>query len=88
MNSREKEISAIAAAIASGCIRCLQYHRKAALAAGLTDDELLEIAQLAFMVRNNSNRFNRGELDAILREDEKGQTDLKDYSPLPTSSCC
>jgi AhpD family alkylhydroperoxidase len=88
MNNREKEIAAVAAAIASGCIRCLQYHKKAALAAGLTEDELLIIARLAFMVRSKTDKFNRGELDAVLSEDEESPAKLKDYAPPSTSSCC
>jgi AhpD family alkylhydroperoxidase len=88
MNNREKEITAVAAAIASGCIRCLEYHRKAALAAGLNGDELLAIAQLALMVRRNADKFNRGELDAILSENEENPAELKDYAPQSTSSCC
>ncbi|MFQ5980420.1 MAG: carboxymuconolactone decarboxylase family protein [Candidatus Heimdallarchaeota archaeon] len=98
MNKREKEIAAVAAAVASGCVRCLQYHKKAALVAGITNDELLLIARLAFMVRGKADEFNRGELDDILTEGEELRTEKRNCLPkapiegeeLPSaeSECC
>lgn len=81
MNNREKEIAAVAAAVASGCVRCLEYHKKAALAAGITNDELLIIARLAFMVRGKADGFNRGELDDVLTEREELQSGKSNCCP-------
>ncbi|HMF34707.1 MAG TPA: carboxymuconolactone decarboxylase family protein [Candidatus Lokiarchaeia archaeon] len=68
MESRDLIVAAIAASVASGCVRCLEFHKTRALAAGVTEDELLEIATLAFKIRDKADEFNRGELDALLTE--------------------
>ncbi len=66
MEKRELLVAAIAASVAAGCIKCLEYHKKHALMAGLTESDLLEIATLAFKVRDKADEFNRAELDAVL----------------------
>ncbi len=59
-------IAAIAASVAGGCIKCLEYHKKHALMAGLTESDLFEIATLAFKIRDKADEFNRAELDAVI----------------------
>ncbi len=66
MEKREMIIAAIAASVAGGCIKCLDYHKKSGLKAGLTESDLLEIATLAFKIRDKADEFNRAELDAVL----------------------
>ncbi len=66
MEQREVMIAAVAASVAAGCIKCLEYHKKHAMALGLTDNEMLEIATLAFKIRDKADEFNRAELDAVI----------------------
>ncbi len=68
------EIAAVAASVAAGCIKCLEFHRKGALASGLTESDLLEIATLAFKIRDKADEFNRADLDAVLTHDEPVST--------------
>ncbi|MHA2362573.1 MAG: carboxymuconolactone decarboxylase family protein [Candidatus Hodarchaeales archaeon] len=65
-NERETEIAAISASLASNCVRCLRYHVKKARKLGINDNDLLEIANLAFKIRENSERFHRMDFDDIL----------------------
>ncbi len=69
MEKRDIEIAAVAASIAAGCNKCLEYHTKKALNAGLTKDDILDIATLAFKIRDKADEYNRLDLDAILTRD-------------------
>ncbi|MHA2338899.1 MAG: carboxymuconolactone decarboxylase family protein [Candidatus Hodarchaeales archaeon] len=66
LNEREIEVAALAASLASNCIRCLKYHKANALGLGISEDDLLEIANIAFTVSNKSEKFNRIDLDDVL----------------------
>ncbi len=66
MEKRETEIAALSAAVAAGCIECMQYHKNEALSAGLTNDELQEIANLALSIRKNTYVSNRKQVKKIL----------------------
>ncbi len=68
-------IAAIAASVAGGCIKCLEFHKKHALTAGLTESDLLEIATLAFKIRDKADEFNRAELDAVLTNSKSDSTE-------------
>ncbi len=75
MEKREITIAAIAASVAGGCIKCLEFHKKHALTAGLTESDLLEIATLAFKIRDKADEFNRAELDAELTNNKPDSTE-------------
>jgi AhpD family alkylhydroperoxidase len=47
LSRKQKELIAIAASIVKGCERCISYHVRGAVAAGATDDEILEAALVA-----------------------------------------
>jgi len=51
LSSRERELTAIGAAIGSNCIPCIEYHLPLAREAGLTNPQLLEAVRLADRVR-------------------------------------
>ncbi len=68
---RYKVISAIAAQIASGCVTCLKYHREIALRTRISNDEIMEIVNIALNIRKNADKFNRSDLDSVL---ENGKT--------------
>lgn len=51
LNTRERELVAIGAALASNCVPCIEAHIPAARQAGLTDAEIEEAVQLADEVR-------------------------------------
>jgi AhpD family alkylhydroperoxidase len=70
MEKRELIVASIAASVAAGCVKCLEYHKKSALAAGFSNSELLEIATLAFQIRDRADESNRVDLDAVLTGDE------------------
>jgi len=51
LSKREKELTAIGAAIASNCYPCIEYHIPQARKAGLSDTEIREAVELAERVR-------------------------------------
>lgn len=51
LTPREEELVAIAAAIGSNCIHCVEYHIPLARRIGLTDAEILAAIQLADKVK-------------------------------------
>ena len=51
LNSRERSLVALGAALASNCVPCIEYHIPAARRAGLVDIEIDEALQIADKVR-------------------------------------
>ncbi|MHA2296325.1 MAG: carboxymuconolactone decarboxylase family protein [Candidatus Hodarchaeales archaeon] len=87
MNRREKEIAAIAASVALGCVRCLEYHKMEGISEDIIDEDLLEIGQIAFKVRKNAHRFSRAEMDRILSLDGS-EKDPVDNEPGEEKHLC
>lgn len=51
LSCREKELTALGAAIASNCVPCIEYHVPQARKAGLRDAEIREAVELADKLR-------------------------------------
>lgn len=51
LSPRERELTAIGAAIASNCVPCVEYHIPQARKVGLSDAQILEAVELADKVR-------------------------------------
>lgn len=51
LSPRERELTAIGAAIASNCVPCIEYHIPQARKVGLSDSQILEAVELADKVR-------------------------------------
>jgi AhpD family alkylhydroperoxidase len=51
LSRRERELTAIGAAIASNCVPCIEYHIPQARRVGLSDSQILEAVELADEVR-------------------------------------
>jgi len=51
LSQRERELTAIGAAIASNCVPCIEYHIPQARKAGLSDPQIREAVMLADKVR-------------------------------------
>ncbi len=51
LTQREQELVALAAALASNCVPCIDHHIPEARRAGLTDDEIRAALELADKVR-------------------------------------
>ena len=54
LSSKEKSIMALACAVALKCEHCVKAHKKSALAAGASMEEILEAAAVAGQVRLGS----------------------------------
>lgn len=51
LSRRDKELTAVGAAIASNCVPCIEYHIPQARKAGLSDAQIREAVELADKVR-------------------------------------
>jgi 4-carboxymuconolactone decarboxylase len=51
LSLKERELTALGAAITSNCIPCIEYHIQQARKVGLSDAEILEAVELAEKVR-------------------------------------
>lgn len=51
LSLKERELTAVGAAIASNCVPCIEYHIPQARKAGLSDAEIREAVELADQVR-------------------------------------
>jgi 4-carboxymuconolactone decarboxylase len=51
LTTKERELVALGAALASNCVPCIEYHVPEARKAGLTDQQISEAIQLADNVR-------------------------------------
>jgi AhpD family alkylhydroperoxidase len=65
LDEREKEIASVAASVAAGCLGCLEYHKQQALDVGVSQDELLKIANISIIIRNKADKKSISDLDSI-----------------------
>ena len=54
LTQKEKELVAVAASIASGCVPCTMHHIKAVREAGASEAEVLGVTRIALDVRDNA----------------------------------
>ena len=59
LDAKTKELIIIAVSAVNGCVYCLDAHRSAALAAGVTDDEITAAIEVAAAI-SAFNNFNKG----------------------------
>ena len=59
LDPKTKELIIIAVSAVNGCVYCLDAHRSAALAAGVTDEEITAAVEVAAAI-SAFNKFNGG----------------------------
>lgn len=89
LNSRERELVALGAALGSNCVPCIEHHIPEARKAGLTDGQIREAVELADAVRQVPAR---NVLAAALQYLDgavaaPGESPCADLS-RPASRCC
>src|SRR5574342_1013408 len=57
LTQKEKELIAVAASIASGCVPCTMHHVKAVREAGASEAEVLGATRIALDVRDNATEM-------------------------------
>lgn len=82
MNKKIEEMVALGASYALNCRPCMEYHKKAALEAGLTQDEIQGAIRVADAVREGASKKNRE-----FAEDLFGSIKAERCCPAG-SSCC
>jgi AhpD family alkylhydroperoxidase len=65
LTDRQREFVALGAAIGAGCQPCTQYHVRAALKAGLGQEEILRALDQAQTVRQQGHRCGRRREDVL-----------------------
>ena len=72
LSSRERELVALGAALASNCVPCIEYRVPAARKAGLSDSQIEEAVRLAEKVRQVPARMVLESALARVRESGPG----------------
>ena len=65
MDEKTKELIAIGASLAVNCHPCMEFHKKAALAAGATEEQMRAAAQVGEQVKNGAARITREKCAAL-----------------------
>ena len=65
MDERTKELIAIGVSHAVNCHPCMEYHKKAALEAGATEEDMQAAAQVGEEVKNGAARITRKKSAAL-----------------------
>jgi len=81
LNSRERELVAIGAALASNCVPCIEFHIQAARKAGLSDAEISEAIELA-------DKVKRVPADKVLEAASRRLSVAGDEQTTAPSACC
>jgi AhpD family alkylhydroperoxidase len=77
LSQKEKELVAVGASVAAGCIPCTQYHMKEVRAAGATVEEITHAVDAALCVKGSTREIM-----------EKVAYDALGFSKEEQSSCC
>jgi AhpD family alkylhydroperoxidase len=77
LSQKEKELVAVGASVAAGCIPCTQYHMKEVRAAGATMEEITHAVDAALCVKGSTREIM-----------EKVAYDALGFSKEEQSSCC
>lgn len=81
LNSRERELVAIGAALASNCIPCIEFHIQAARKAGLTDAEISEAIEFA-------DKIKRVPAEKVLETASRRLSTPIDEQSAASGACC
>ncbi len=65
MDEKTKELIAIGASHAVNCHPCMEFHKKAALEAGATEDQMRAAANVGEQVKNGAARIMREKSTAL-----------------------
>ena len=82
MNKKLEEMIALGVSYGINCTTCMEYHRKAAMEAGLTEEEMREAIRVARQVKAGAAR----KTEAVAK-DLFGETGAGTCCP-PGSECC
>ena len=73
LSRKQKELTAIAISLVKGCERCISYHVRSAIAAGATDEEIMEVVFVAMIMDGGPSLAHAGAVLAAIeahREEE------------------
>ena len=82
MDKKTEEMIAIGVAYGINCIPCMEYHKKQAVKAGLTEDQMQAVIKIAEMVKTGA----ANKTISVAKELFGGTGDSSDCSA--GSSCC
>ena len=60
MDKKTEEMIAIAVSYTLNCLPCMEYHKKQAIAAGLTNEQMQSAVAIAVMVKNGAAKKTKG----------------------------
>ena len=60
MDKKTEEMIAIAVSYGLNCLPCMEYHKKQAIAAGLTKEQMHSAIEISVMVKNGAAKKTKG----------------------------
>jgi 4-carboxymuconolactone decarboxylase len=81
LTTRERELVAIGAALASNCVPCIEYHIQEARKAGLSDKEIDETIKLADLIK-------RVPAEKVLDAASRQLAEAAEEPKAAPSACC
>ena len=81
MDTKVRELVALGASYALNCRPCMEFHKKLAVEAGLTDEEMLAAIRVAEAVRKGAGKRTREYADGLFGA-------VKEERYAAGSACC
>jgi AhpD family alkylhydroperoxidase len=69
MDEKTQLLVCLAAAAAANCIPCFEYYYEKARASGLASEEIQEVAEIAYKIKNNINMLMKTSIRGILGQE-------------------
>lgn len=82
MNKKMEEMIALGVSYGINCTACMEYHKKAAVEAGLTGEEMLEAIRIGKQVKAGAAKKTEAVAKELFKEADEGAC------CRPGSECC
>jgi len=80
MDKKTKLLVCLGAATAANCIPCFEYYYQKAQASGLASEDIQEVVECAYKIKNNINMLMKNSIRTLTGQEG-------DACPLPGDKC-
>ncbi len=88
MDDKTKYLVSLGASIASNCVPCFEYYYNNAKEAGLTDEEITIVIELAEKVKRGSGINTRNKINEFMGIEDSDETSNGNPCESSSSCCC
>ncbi len=80
MDEKTKLLVCLGAATAANCIPCFEFYYEKAQAAGLASEDIQEVVEIAYKIKNNINMLMKNSIRGLMGQEG-------DSGPLSSDKC-